>query len=169
MVNAGRKYLGVESLIGKVFVSSGLRGMSGAQTKAAYICGAICIVAEVSPAAIKKRHAQNWVMEVYSDLNELFVRVRVAIKEKKPLSIAYQEDTTAINALSARGMKLWDYINSFPLEASRAKADIIKPGTDGKEFIYPFYVQDIMGDIFSLVLVIPLEITDRIAKELIEN
>lgn len=33
VLNAGRKYLGVESLAGKVFLTSGLGGMSGAQAK----------------------------------------------------------------------------------------------------------------------------------------
>jgi urocanate hydratase len=46
VLNAGRKYLGVESLRGKVFVSSGLGGMSGAQPKAAVIAEAISVIAE---------------------------------------------------------------------------------------------------------------------------
>jgi len=53
----------------------------------------------------------------------------------------------AINKLSQKGMKFWDYGNSFLLEASRAGADVLNK--DNK-FIYPSYVQDIMGDIFSL-------------------
>lgn len=48
MLNAGRKYLGLESLAGRVLVTSGLGGMSGAQAKAAVICGCIGVVAEVS-------------------------------------------------------------------------------------------------------------------------
>ena len=47
MLNAGRKYLGLESLSGRVFVTSGLGGMSGAQAKAAVICGCVGVVAEV--------------------------------------------------------------------------------------------------------------------------
>ena len=47
MLNAGRKYLGTEDLAGKVFVSSGLGGMSGAQPKAAVIAGCIGVIAEV--------------------------------------------------------------------------------------------------------------------------
>lgn len=53
----------------------------------------------------------------------------------------------AINALVARGMKFWDYGNSFMLQASRAKADILK--SDGS-FKYPSYIQEFVGDIFSL-------------------
>lgn len=48
VLNAGRKYLGLESLAGRVLVTSGLGGMSGAQAKAAVICGCIGVVAEVS-------------------------------------------------------------------------------------------------------------------------
>jgi len=48
VLNAGRKYLGTEDLAGKVFVSSGLGGMSGAQPKAAVIAGCIGVIAEVA-------------------------------------------------------------------------------------------------------------------------
>lgn len=48
VLNAGRRYLGVEDLSGKVFVTSGLGGMSGAQAKAAAIVGCIGVIAEVS-------------------------------------------------------------------------------------------------------------------------
>jgi urocanate hydratase len=47
-MNAGRKYLGVESLAGKVFVTAGLGGMSGAQAKASVISGCVGVIAEVS-------------------------------------------------------------------------------------------------------------------------
>lgn len=48
MLNAGRRYLGVQDLAGKVFVTSGLGGMSGAQAKAAVIVGCVGVIAEVS-------------------------------------------------------------------------------------------------------------------------
>jgi len=38
----------LEDLRGKVFVSSGLGGMSGAQAKAAVICGSIGVIAEIN-------------------------------------------------------------------------------------------------------------------------
>lgn len=47
MLNAGRRYLGAEDMAGKVFVTSGLGGMSGAQAKAAVIVGCIGVIAEV--------------------------------------------------------------------------------------------------------------------------
>ncbi len=48
VLNAGRKYLNTEDLRGRVFVTSGLGGMSGAQAKAGVICGAVCVIAEIS-------------------------------------------------------------------------------------------------------------------------
>jgi len=53
----------------------------------------------------------------------------------------------AINALTSRGMKFWDYGNSFMYMASNAKADILSINPKYK-FRYPSYVEDIMGDIF---------------------
>lgn len=213
VANASRKYLGKESLSGTVFVTAGLGGMSGAQAKAAVICGAIGVVAEVSEAALDKRHAQGWVMEKAADLEDCIARIKSAKADKRAVSIAYHgnvvtlwerlaEETEdlvelgsdqtschnpfnggyypvqlsfdeankmmvedpkqftelvreslrrqiiAINTLAARGMKFWDYGNSFLLEASRAGAEVMN--ADGDGFRYPSYVEDIMGDIFSL-------------------
>merc|ERR1712127_1165451 len=64
VLNAGRNQLGTSDLAGKVFVTAGLGGMSGAQAKAAVICGCIGVIAEVSWEALDKRHAQGWVVEV---------------------------------------------------------------------------------------------------------
>eukprot|EP01104_Vermistella_antarctica_P002628 TRINITY_DN12846_c0_g1_i1.p1 TRINITY_DN12846_c0_g1~~TRINITY_DN12846_c0_g1_i1.p1 ORF type:complete len:678 (-),score=131.45 TRINITY_DN12846_c0_g1_i1:164-2197(-) len=243
LLNASRKYLGTSDMAGKVFLTAGLGGMSGAQAKAAVICGAICVVAEVNASAVKKRHAQGWVMEAVESVDEVVTRVREARKEGKPLSLAYtgnvvdlwerfaaEDDeqlidlgsdqtschnpfnggyypvslsfeeankmmvdspeefvghvqrslirhVAAINKLCARGVRFWDYGNSFLLEAGRAKADIFRD--DGKTFKYPSYVQDIMGDIFSLGfgpfrwvctsgLPSDLLTTDRIAAEQIQ-
>lgn len=48
MLNAGRRYLGSDDLRGRVLVTSGLGGMSGAQAKAAVIAGCVGVIAEVS-------------------------------------------------------------------------------------------------------------------------
>merc|ERR1712070_644599 len=70
---------------------------------------------------------------------------------KKHVTTSLIRHANAINKLSARGMKFWDYGNSFLLEASRAGADIWKDSNEHAQgFRYPTYVQDIMGDIFSL-------------------
>ncbi|MCB9679695.1 MAG: urocanate hydratase [Alphaproteobacteria bacterium] len=89
LLNAGRKYLGTgeAGLRGKVFVTSGLGGMSGAQAKAAVIAGAVCVVAEINPAALYKRHAQGWVQEVETDLDKALVRIERARKSGEALSL----------------------------------------------------------------------------------
>ena len=90
ILNAGRKIskLG-EDLAGKLFVTSGLGGMSGAQPKAGNIAGCITVIAEVNQKATHKRHAQGWVDEVIKDLDELCTRVKSAKANKEIVSIAY--------------------------------------------------------------------------------
>ncbi len=91
VLNAGRKIeKSGEGLAGKVFVSSGLGGMSGAQPKAAVIAGAIGVIAEVNPKAVHTRHSQGWVDEVYTDLDELITRINKAKQNKESVSLAYQ-------------------------------------------------------------------------------
>lgn len=213
VLNAARKYLNMNDLRGKVYVSSGLGGMSGAQGKAGIICGAVTVIAEVDAAALHKRHQQGWIQEVSSDVNALVERIKQAKNNKEAIAIGYHgnivtlwetlaqqsellvelgSDQTslhnpynggyypvqltfdearqmmyndpnqfkqlvqeslrrhveAINSLTSRGMRFWDYGNSFLLEASRANANIM--ANDGINFRYPTYVQEFMGDIFSL-------------------
>lgn len=250
VLNAGRMKLGTSDLGGKVFLTSGLGGMSGAQAKAAVICGCVGIICEVSYEALKKRHDQGWLVEIVTDADELVKVVRRAKREKKatsigfhgnavtawerfavelektgdllvelgsdqtschdpfnggyyPVQMGYQEgmDTlakdperfkslvqaslrrqvAAINKLADAGMYFWDYGNAFLLEARRAGADVNKEGEeDSLSFRYPSYVQDIMGDIFSLGFgpfrwvctsgrPQDLETTDRLAGEVLEE
>lgn len=211
VMNAARARLtaGETSLGGKLFVSSGLGGMSGAQPKAAVISGVVGVVAEVNPLAAQKRHQQGWVDELHYSLDELMQRIRVAKSGREAVSLAYvgnvvdlwerladedievdlgsdqtslhnpwaggyypvgysydesnrmmaeeperfreavhcslRRQVAAIKRLSARGMYFFDYGNAFLLEASRAGADVVKE--DGT-FVYPSYVQDIMGPMF---------------------
>lgn len=92
LLNAGRKILkkGEETLAGKLFVTSGLGGMSGAQPKATVISGAICVVAELNPKATQKRFEQGWVDEVYDNLDKLMGRIVSARNNKESVSLAYQ-------------------------------------------------------------------------------
>ena len=89
ILNAARK-IGPESKELKLFVSSGLGGMSGAQPKAAKISGVISVIAEINPKAIAVRHSQGWVDEVISDLGMLVSRVRQAKEMGEVVSLAYQ-------------------------------------------------------------------------------
>ena len=92
ILGVGRKYLGVSSegdLKGKVFVSSGLGGMSGAQPKAAFIAGAVGVFAEVDYSRIQTRLDQGWVNLASSDLDEVFSRAEQARAAGERISIAY--------------------------------------------------------------------------------
>lgn len=208
VLNAGRKISKAgEGLGGKLFLTSGLGGMSGAQPKAGNIAGCITVVAEVNDKATTKRHAQGWVDEICDNLDQLVNRIRTAKQKKEVISIAYrgnivdvwerfdEEDifvdlgsdqtslhnpwaggyypvglsfdesnrmmandpyqfkkhvqeslrrqATAINRHAAKGTYFFDYGNAFLLEASRAGAEVM--ASDGINFRYPSYVQDIMG------------------------
>ncbi|MEN8115536.1 MAG: urocanate hydratase [Bacteroidota bacterium] len=227
---------------GKIFVTSGLGGMSGAQPKATVIAGMICVIAEINPKVVEVRHSQGWVDEVYTDLDKLITRLLSAQKNKEAISLAYQgnvvdlweklagkdikielgsdqtslhnpfaggyypagltfeesnkmmadepglfkekvyeslrKHVNAINKLTQNGMYFWDYGNAFLLEAGRAGAEIID--AEG-EFIYPSYVQDIMGPLFFDYGFGPfrwvctsgkpedLEVTDRIASDVLSE
>ncbi len=90
VLNAGRKISqNGEGLEGKLFVTSGLGGMSGAQPKAGNIAGCITVCAEVNPKAAKVRHEQGWVDELIDDLDSLVDRVKKAKALKEVKSIAY--------------------------------------------------------------------------------
>ncbi|KGO78989.1 urocanate hydratase [Flavobacterium beibuense F44-8] len=91
VMNGGRKISkNGEGLEGKVFVTSGLGGMSGAQPKAGNIAGCITVCAEVNPKAVHTRHSQGWVDEVVTDTDALVKRVLEAKANKEVVSIAYQ-------------------------------------------------------------------------------
>lgn len=89
VLNAARM-LGNGHTKGRLFVTSGLGGMSGAQAKAAVIAGMIGVIAEINPTAAQKRHAQGWVDEIFTDLDELIDRIKVAKREEEAVSLAYQ-------------------------------------------------------------------------------
>ena len=90
VLNAGRKISkSGEGIEGKVFVTSGLGGMSGAQPKAGNIAGCITVCAEVNPQAAHKRHDQGWVDEITDDINKLIERVKTAKANKEVISFAY--------------------------------------------------------------------------------
>uniref|UniRef100_A0A4W5L6Q9 Urocanate hydratase n=1 Tax=Hucho hucho TaxID=62062 RepID=A0A4W5L6Q9_9TELE len=93
VLNAGRRYLGSDDLRGRVLVTSGLGGMSGAQAKAAVIAGCVGVIAEVDEVPLRKRHEQGWLMEVTSDIEHYrpsdFVFYREAKRSKTPLSLGY--------------------------------------------------------------------------------
>jgi len=210
VLNAGRRIdKNAKDLTGKIYVTSGLGGMSGAQPKATVIAKGVCLIAEINPKVCKLRMDQGWVNLLFTDCNEAIDRALLAKKNGEALSIAYQgnivtlweelakrnvkielgsdqtslhnpwsggyypvelsfdesqkmirekpdefkklvqcslkRQVSAIKKLTDNGMYFWDYGNAFLLEASRAGAPICNSnGT----FIYPSYIQDIMGPLF---------------------
>ncbi len=94
ILGAGRRYLDLppdtQSLAGRIYLSSGLGGMSGAQGKAAVIAGCVGVVAEINPAAVAKRQAQGWIDEVYAGLPELLARMVRARADGEAVALAYQ-------------------------------------------------------------------------------
>jgi len=74
---------------GKIFVTSGLGGMSGAQAKATVIAGAVGVIAEINPKAVRVRHEQGWLDEVYADCDKLIDRMLKAKDQKEAVSLGY--------------------------------------------------------------------------------
>jgi urocanate hydratase len=87
VMNAARKQGG--SPAGKLFVTAGLGGMSGAQPKAGNIAGVVSVTAEINPKAARKRYDQGWVDELHTNLDELIPRIQKAVAAKEVVSLAY--------------------------------------------------------------------------------
>ena len=85
-----------DDLHGKLFVTAGLGGMSGAQPKAGNIAGVISVTAEVNAKAVHTRHSQGWVDEVIDNVEELCARVRVAKTAKEVVSIAFVGNVVSV-------------------------------------------------------------------------
>ena len=81
---------------GKIFLTSGLGGMSGAQPKAGNISGCITVCAEVNIKAIQTRFDQNWVDEIIENVDELCNRVKKAQKDNEVISLAYHGNVVTV-------------------------------------------------------------------------
>lgn len=122
VLNAGRKICN-DGLGGKLFITAGLGGMSGAQPKAGNIAGCVSITAEINPKATHTRHSQGWVDEVYDDLQELWARVEKARKNKEVVSFAYQGNV----------VDLWEYAaeNNINVELGSDQTSLHNPWAGG--------------------------------------
>ena len=92
ILNAGRSKLGIppdKDLAGRLFVSSGLGGMSGAQGKAVEIARGVGIIAEVDGSRIRTRHEQGWVSKVVDDPGEAFHQAKEYQKRGESIAIAF--------------------------------------------------------------------------------
>ena len=94
VLNAFRKIN--KNPLGRLFVTSGLGGMSGAQPKAGNIAKCITVCAEVNHKVVQTRHSQGWIDEVYSDIDKLIKRVKIAKKNKEVVSIAFHGNIITI-------------------------------------------------------------------------
>lgn len=88
VLNACRK-IDEAGTAGKLFVTAGLGGMSGAQPKAGNIAGVVSITAEVNPLAAYKRHEQGWVDEVIEDVDKVIDSALLYQEKKEAHSIAF--------------------------------------------------------------------------------
>ena len=89
VLNACRMIQSSPGTKGKLFVTAGLGGMSGAQPKAGNIAGVVTICAEINPAAAYKRHSQGWVDEVITDVDACIDAALAWQKKGEAHSIAY--------------------------------------------------------------------------------
>ena len=124
VLNAGRKISKHgEGLAGKLFITAGLGGMSGAQPKAANIAGCVSITAEINPKATHTRHSQGWVDEVIDDLDKLEERVKVAREKKEVVSIAFQGNIVDVWEHFAKG--------DIPVELGSDQTSLHNPWAGG--------------------------------------
>lgn len=124
VLNAGRKISAHgEGLAGKLFVTAGLGGMSGAQPKAGNIAGCVSVTAEINPKATQTRYSQKWVDEVIGDLDALMERVRRAKERKEVVSIAYQGNV----------VDLWERLakEDIPVELGSDQTSLHNPWAGG--------------------------------------
>ena len=92
---------------GRLFVTAGLGGMSGAQPKAANIAGVVSICAEINPKAANKRFEQGWVDEIIDDVDKAIDAALEWQKKKQAHSIAYLGNVVDLwERLAARGIKV---------------------------------------------------------------
>jgi len=102
LLNAGRlQGIGDQDLKGKVYITSGLGGMSGAQALAAIITGAVGVIAEVDPDAIQQRLTDGYIKKenVFSDLGDLHQAMKDAQESKEGTALVY----------SGNIVDLWEY------------------------------------------------------------
>ncbi len=92
---------------GRLFVTAGLGGMSGAQPKAANIAGVVSICAEINPKAANKRYEQGWVDEIIDDVDKAIDAAMAWQQKKERHSIAFLGNVVDLwERLASRGIKV---------------------------------------------------------------
>lgn len=96
-------------LAGRVFVTSGLGGMSGAQARAAVITGAVGVVAEVDADAVQQRIADGYIQEknIFVDINKLIIKIEECRKNQQAIALIYHGNIVDLwEALVAQNVKV---------------------------------------------------------------
>ncbi len=107
VLNACRMIKSSPGTAGKLFVTAGLGGMSGAQPKAGNIAGVVTICAEVNSTAAHKRQSQGWVDEVISDVDACIDAAQEWQKKGEAHSIAFLGNIVDLwERLAARNIKV---------------------------------------------------------------
>ncbi len=99
LLNAGRKLgLGDKDLGGKVYVTSGLGGMSGAQALAAIITNCVGILAEVDGKTIDQRIVDGYVKaeNVFTSLDRLIEKAKFYKEKKEGAALVYHGNIVAL-------------------------------------------------------------------------
>ncbi len=92
---------------GRLFITAGLGGMSGAQPKAANIAGVVSICAEINPKAAYKRFEQGWVDEIIDNVDKAIDTAIEWQNKKQRHSIAYLGNVVDLwERLAERGVKV---------------------------------------------------------------
>ncbi|KAJ6234695.1 urocanate hydratase [Anaeramoeba flamelloides] len=131
IMNAGRKYLKTNDMSGRIFVTAGLGGMSGAQGKAAVIAGATTIIAEVSKEALEKRYRQGWIQEKSEDIDEIITIIKdINIQKKKGTKLPGRSIGFYGNVVD-----LWERLAK---ESEEAGETLVELGSDQTSLHNPF-------------------------------
>lgn len=102
LLGAGRRMgLGADNLKGKIFVTSGLGGMSGAQARAAVITGCVGVLAETDGDAVEQRIADGYIYRenVFTDLAQLVARMEECRHNGTAIALVYHGNI----------VDLWEY------------------------------------------------------------
>ncbi|MCB0611302.1 MAG: urocanate hydratase [Lewinella sp.] len=110
LLNAGRLHgFGNDDLRGKIYVTSGLGGMSGAQALAAVITGAVGVIAEVDPDAVRQRVNDGYIREedVFTDLDQLLAKMEDCRQNRQPAALIYHGNIVELwEKLAREGVKI---------------------------------------------------------------
>src|SRR6056297_3936259 len=104
LLNAGRKKaLGDQKLNGALYITSGLGGMSGAQSLAAEITGCVGVIAEVDSEMVNQRLQDGYIKKenVYRDLAGLVRRIQEERSKETGIALVYHGNI----------VELWEYLN----------------------------------------------------------